>query len=224
MHSHSWSVQVSCLAMIECVHAARCRRIIPRRLVGERCERERIEIHKRGRQSPRVRHWLGGAVVVLVVVKFSQVSEEMIGSQYIVVFVLDWLIGREHCCDSEQSRCGRLFAEMWNPPKQFRYVPLWYMGIRQCITKASRSLRSSRASWGGSRPYFRKAILEGRVKLLLRFLGRAPAIYSQPFFNGKTLVIWVVVDEPFTKHLCLMRVSGCWPGRLKSNQRTCNGE
>ena len=101
MHAHSWSVQVSCLAMIECVHAARCRRIIPRRLVGERCERERIGIHKGGRQPPRVCHWLGSAVVVFVVVKLSQVSEKMMGSQYIVVFVLDWLICRNHGCDSE---------------------------------------------------------------------------------------------------------------------------
>ena len=119
--------------MIECVHAAWCRSVIPGRLVGERCERERIGIHKRGRQSPRVRHWLGAAVVVFVVVKLVQVSEKMIGSQYIVVFVLDWLIGRNHCCDSEQYTWGRLFAEMWNQPKQSRYVPLWYMGIRQCI-------------------------------------------------------------------------------------------
>src|ERR1700722_6444852 len=98
--------------MIECVHAAWCRSVIPGRLVCERCERERIGVHKRGRQSPRVRLRLGGKVVVFVVVKFVQVSEKMISSQYIVIFVLDWLIRRNHCCVSEQFTWGRLFAEI----------------------------------------------------------------------------------------------------------------
>jgi hypothetical protein len=103
--------------MIECVHAAWCRSVIPGRLVCERYERERIGIHKRGRQSPRVRHWLGGAVVVFVVVKLVQVSKKMIGSQYIVVFVLDWLIGRNHCCNSEQFAWGKVVCRDVKPPK-----------------------------------------------------------------------------------------------------------
>lgn len=86
--------------MIEGVDAPRGWSVIPRRLVGEGGKCERIGIHEGGCQSPRVCHWLGGTVVVFGVVKVGEVSEKGIGSQYIVVLVLDGLICRNHCCET----------------------------------------------------------------------------------------------------------------------------
>ena len=105
MHAHSRRVQISCLAVIQRVDAAWGGSIIPGRLVGKGGERKRIGIHERRGQSPRVCHWLGSTVVVFAVVQVGEVSEKVLGSQYIVVFMLNGLVCRDHCCGLVTELC-----------------------------------------------------------------------------------------------------------------------
>lgn len=91
--------------MIKCVDAPWCRSVIPGRLIGEGRESKRIGVHEGRRQSPRVCHWLGGAVVVFDFVEVAKLPKEGVGGQYIVVIVLDRLICRHHFCEMVFEVC-----------------------------------------------------------------------------------------------------------------------